>query len=144
MPTKTLKDIATKMANLDIAMLTTHTSRGQLSSRPMSNNGDVEYDGNSYYFTFEGSRTVRDITENPHVSLGFEGPKRLYVSIVGTARLIRQKATMQQHWLPELKQWFKDGLDTPGIVLVRVEAQRIKYWQDEDEGELHVGASDKG
>ena len=47
MADKTLKDIATKMAKLDIALLTTHTSRGQLSSRPMSNNGDVEYDGNS-------------------------------------------------------------------------------------------------
>jgi len=139
MPDKTLKDIAAKMANLDIAMLTTHTSRGQLSTRPMSNNGDVEYDGNSYYFTYEGSRTVRDISENPQVSLGFNGPKRLYLTVVGTASLIRQKATMQKHWLPELKRWFKDGIDTPGIVLVRVRAKRIKYWQDEEEGELHLG-----
>jgi general stress protein 26 len=138
MADKTLKDIAAKMANLDIAMLTTHTSRGQLSSRPMSNNGDVEYDGNSYYFTFDGSRTVHDITENAHVSLGFSGPKRLYVSIVGTAQLIRQRAILEKHWLPELNRWFKDGLDTPGIVLVRVQANRIKYWQDEDEGELHI------
>lgn len=138
MADKTLKEIAKKMANLDIAMLTTETSRGQLSSRPMSNNGDVEYDGNSYYFTFEQSRTARDISENPHVNLGFTGSKGLYVSIVGTAHLIRHKPTMQQHWLPSLKQWFPEGVDTPGIVLVRVEAKRIKYWQQEDEGELHV------
>ena len=138
MADKTLKEIAAKMANLDIALLTTHTSRGQLSSRPMSNNGDVEYDGNSYYFTYDGSRTVADITENAHVSLGFSGPKRLYVSIVGTAQLIRQRATLEKHWLPELKRWFTDGLDTPGIVLIRVQANRIKYWQDEDEGELHI------
>ena len=138
MADKTLKDIAAKMAKLDIAMLTTHTSRGQLSTRPMSNNGDVEYDGNSYYFTSEGTRTVRDITENPHVSLGFSGPNSLYVSVVGKAQLIRQKATMQKHWVPDLEVWFKDGIDTPGLVLVRVEANRIKYWQNEDEGELHI------
>ncbi|MBF9237508.1 pyridoxamine 5'-phosphate oxidase family protein [Hymenobacter sp. BT683] len=138
MPAKTLKEIATKMANLDIAMLTTHTSRGQLSSRPMSNNGDVEYDGNSYYFTYEGSRTVRDITENAHVSLGFSGPKGLYISIVGSAHLIRQKATMQKHWVPDLEVWFKDGIDTPGLVLVRVQANRIKYWQNEEQGEVHL------
>jgi general stress protein 26 len=138
MADKTLKEIATKMANLDIALLTTRTSRGQLSARPMSNNGDVSYDGNSYYFTFEQSRTVSDITEDAHVSLGFSGAKGLYVSIVGTASLIRHKPTMQQHWVPSLNQWFPQGLDTPGVVLVRVQASRIKYWQGEDEGELHV------
>jgi general stress protein 26 len=138
MATKTLQEIATKMANLDYALLTTRTSRGQLSSRPMSNNGDVEYDGNSYYFTFEQSRTVSDITEDPHVSLGFSGAKGLFLTIVGRAHLIRHKPTMQQHWVPSLNQWFPQGVDTPGVVLVRVEAKRIKYWQGEDEGELHL------
>lgn len=136
MSTKTLKEIAAKMANLDITLLTTHTSRGQLSSRPMSNNGDVAYDGNSYYFTFEESRTVHDIAENPHVSLGFQGANDLYLTIVGTASLIRHKPTMRQHWQPSLKQWFPEGVDTPGIVLVRVVAKRISYWQNEDQGEL--------
>lgn len=138
MADKTLREIATKMANLDIALLTTRTSRGQLSTRPMSNNGDVSYDGNSYYFTFEQSRTVSDIGEDPHVSLGFSGAKGLYVSIVGTASLIRHKPTLQQHWVPSLNQWFPQGIDTPGVVLVRVQASRIKYWHGEDEGELHL------
>ena len=132
----TIQAVAAKMAKLDITMLTTHTSRGHLSTRPMSNNGDVEYDGNSYYFTFESSRTVKDIEENPHVSLGFNGAKDLYVSVVGTATLIRQKATLAKHWLPELKRWFPDGVDTPGIVLVRVQAKRVKFWQGEEEGEV--------
>jgi len=138
MADKTLREIATKLANLDIALLTTRTGRGQLSTRPMSNNGDVSYDGNSYYFTFEQSRTVSDIGEDPHVSLSFTGAKGLYVTIVGTASLIRHKPTMQQHWVPSLNQWFPQGLDTPGVVLVRVQASRIKYWHGEDEGELHI------
>jgi general stress protein 26 len=136
MAEKTLKDFAAKMAKLDIALLTTHTSRGQLSTRPMSNNGDVAYDGNSYYFAYEASRTVRDISENPHVSLGFSGPDWLYVSVVGTATLIRQRATLEKHWLPELKRWFKDGIDTPGIVLIRVQARRLKYWHGEEDAEV--------
>ena len=44
----TLEAVAAKMTKLDIALLTTHTSRGNLSTRPMSNNGDVAYDGNFY------------------------------------------------------------------------------------------------
>lgn len=55
---------------------------------------------------------------------------------MGTARLIRQKSAMQPHRVPSPNQWFPQGLDTPGVVLVRVEAKRTKYWQGGDEGEL--------
>lgn len=49
----TLSDLAKKMAGIDFAMLFTTTENGALAGRPMSNNGDVEYDGDSFYFTFE-------------------------------------------------------------------------------------------
>jgi general stress protein 26 len=48
----TLSDIAEKMRDIDIAMLSTHTDGGIIASRPMSNNRDVEFDGDSYYFTW--------------------------------------------------------------------------------------------
>jgi general stress protein 26 len=54
-----LKEIASKISKLDICMLTTRTTGGMLTSRPMSNNGDVEYDGNSYFLTFDQSQTVK-------------------------------------------------------------------------------------
>ena len=50
---KTIEDISKRMAGIDIAILSTHTQNGQIANRPMSNNGDVAYDGTSYYFTFE-------------------------------------------------------------------------------------------
>ena len=43
---------------------------------------------------------------------------------------------MVKHWNPDLDRWFAQGLDTPGIVLIRVTAKRIKYWQGEDQGEV--------
>ncbi|MFD2935808.1 pyridoxamine 5'-phosphate oxidase family protein [Spirosoma flavum] len=138
MAEKSLKEVAAKMKQLDIAMLTTQTGKGQLTSRPMSNNGDVEYNGNSYYFTFEGARTVKDIDENAHVNLSFEGPKKLYISINGKAALIRDKAKMKEHWVKDLEVWFENGLDTPGVVMIHVKAERIKYWQGEDEGEVKI------
>ncbi|HVG42869.1 MAG TPA: pyridoxamine 5'-phosphate oxidase family protein [Chitinophagaceae bacterium] len=135
---KTLSAVAKKMKKLDICMMTTQTKSGQLASRPMSNNGDVKYNGNSYFFTYDKSKSVKDITENPEVNLSFSGPEDLYISIVGVAKLIRAKETMEEHWLKELEQWFKDGLDTKGIVMIHVKAKRIKYWQNEDEGEVKV------
>ena len=84
MASNTLKDIAAKMRKLDICMFTTHSSRGLLATRPMSNNGDVEYDGNAYYFSYEGASIVKDIEENAQVALGFQGAKDLYISITGS------------------------------------------------------------
>ena len=138
MAAKKLGDISTKMRKLDICMLTTRTARGLLTSRPMSNNGDVEYDGNSYFFSYEDSSVVKDIKESPQVNLGFEGPKYLYISVSGRARIIRSKTTMEEHWLPELKRWFDQGIDTPRIVMIHVKGNRIKYWQQEDQGEIRL------
>jgi general stress protein 26 len=130
-----LSDIAQKMRHLDIATFTTVTDGGALASRPMSNNGDVAFDGNSYYFTFDASRTVADIEKNPQVSLGFEDGDGLYVTVAGEAELIRDKAAFEAHWVPDLDRWFAQGADTPGVVLVKVKARHVKYWQGEESGE---------
>ncbi len=74
------------MRTLDICMMSTQTSRGNISSRPMSNNGDVVYDDNSYFFSFEKSRAVKDIEENPQVNLSFNNKNDLYISLTGTGR----------------------------------------------------------
>lgn len=133
-----LKEITSKMRELDICMFTTQTSRGLLTSRPMSNNGDVEYDGNSYFFTYEKSQKVKDIKQNSQVILNFKGANDLYISLGGKARLINNKEKLKEHWLDELNQWFPDGVDTQGVVMIHVKGDRIKYWQREDEGEVKL------
>src|ERR1700754_4142676 len=74
----TLKDLSKKMADIDFAMLITKTKLGQVSARPMSNNGDVDFDGDSYYFTWEDSRMTSDIERDPAVGLTFTGAKGLF------------------------------------------------------------------
>lgn len=133
-----LKDISSKMRNLDICMMTTHSRNGVLASRPMSNNGDVEYDGNSYFFTYKESDVVEHIEANDNVNLSFCGQKNLYISVVGKAKLTEDKTELKEHWVKELNNWFKDGLETPGITMIHVKAITIKYWQGEDEGEVNL------
>jgi general stress protein 26 len=130
-----LKDIAQKMRNLDIATLVTVAEDGSLAARPMSNNGDVDFDGKSYYFTYEGSDKVKQISRNPQVQLAFEGDDNLYVTVTGQAELIRDKAEFDKHWKDELQQWFDQGTNTPGMVLLCVKASQAKYWQDMEMGE---------
>ncbi len=138
MPEQKLEDISKKMRHLDICMMTTSTEGNQLASRPMSNNGDVEYDGNSYFFSSDKQDVIRDLEKNPHVNLSFAGEKKLYISVVGEAELIRDRAEMKKHWQDSLEQWFEDGVDTPGIVMIHVKGKRIKYWQNWDSGEVKL------
>jgi general stress protein 26 len=138
---KSLEDISDRMAGIDIAILSTHTDNGQIANRPMSNNGDVKYDGTSYYFTFEQARTVNDIEANNQVALGFTSrgsifSDAVYVAVEGVAELIRDKTAFKAHWTSDLDRWFANGVDTPGIVLIKVKATRITYWEGEDEGEI--------
>lgn len=138
MPSKTLSEIAAKMRDIDIAMLSTHTDGGAIAGRPMSNNGEVDYDGDSYYFTWEKSRMVDDIKRNPKVGLAFQGKKAFSVAVEGEADLIKDKAIFKKHWTPDLDDWFKDGIDTKGMVMIKVSATRAHYWDGEDEGEVKL------
>src|SRR6201996_9440518 len=141
MSKKTLAQIAKQMAGIDIAILSTHAEGGEIANRPMSNNGDVTYDGTSYYFTYEQARAVSDIQRNPKVALGFSSEAGIfsdgvYVAVEGAAELIRDKAAFQQHWTSDLDEWFDNGVDTPGIVLIKVKATRVTYWKGREEDEV--------
>lgn len=140
----TLKDLAKKMGDIDFTMLSTRAEGGQIAARPMSNNGDVEYDGDSFFFSYEDTNTVRDIQRDPDVGLSLQGNKSLlgapgiFISIEAKAELIRDKAEFEKHWTKDLEIWFEQGVDTPGIVLIKCHASRIHYWDGKDEGELSL------
>lgn len=140
----TLKDLAKKMADIDFTMLSTHTASGAIASRPMSNNGDVEYDGDSWFFSLDENDVVGQIAANPQVGLVLQGNKGLlgqppiFISIEGRAELIRDKAQFQANWTHDMDRWAEQGPDTPGLVLIKVHAATVHYWDGEDHGELRV------
>ena len=144
MPTKTLPDLAEKMRDIDFTMLSTRAPGGAIGSRPMSNNREVDYDGDSYYFTYSNTQMVTDIGADPQVGLSFQGKSGLlgmrpfFVAVEGQAELIREKGHFAEHWTAGLDRWFPEGANTPGLVMIKVHAGRIHYWDGEDEGELKV------
>lgn len=143
MAKKSLADIAKEMAGIDIAILSTHAESGEIANRPMSNNGDVAYNGTSYYFTYEKARAVSDISRNPKVALGFSSEAGIfsdgiYVAVEGIAELIRDKAAFEQHWTSDLDKWFDNGINTPGLVLIEVKATRATCWKGREETEIQL------
>lgn len=135
---KSLSDLSEKMRRIDIAMLSTHSENGTIAGRPMSNNGDVEYDGDSYYFTWEDTQMVADIERDPKVALAFQGDNAFSVAVEGEAQLIRDKRAFEQHWSADLDEWFKDGPETQGVVMIKVHATRVHYWDGEENGEVKL------
>lgn len=133
-----LPELAKKMRGIDLTTLLTHTDGDHIAGRPMSNNGEVNYDGSSYYFTWDQSRMVADIEKNDKVALSFQGAEAFFVAVEGTASLVRDTAQMKEHWTPDLDRWFEQGLETPGIVMIQVDATRVAYWDGEDQGEVDL------
>ena len=137
-----LKELSKKMRSIDFTMLTTRTASGALTSRPMSNNGEVDYDGDSWFFTTEDAGMVAEIAADPIVGPTLTGDKGLlgkpgiFISVEARAELIRDKAQFEAHWTKGLDRWFPQGTETPGLVLIKAHANRIAYWDGEDEGEL--------
>ena len=107
-----LTDISEKMRDIDFAILSTRTDGGAVAARPMSNNRQVEYDGDSYFFTCEDTRTVQDIRRDANVGLSYQGKsgalglKPFFITIEGRAKLIDDKAQFEEHWTKELEAWF--------------------------------------
>lgn len=140
--TKTLSDLAEAMRDIDFTMLSTRTADGGIAARPMSNNRDVDYDGDSWFFSLDDTLTVADIGRDPNVGMtlhgdgGLLGKPPMFIAAEGKAELIRDKAAFAEHWTKDLDRWFEQGVDTPGLVLIRIRADRVHYWDGEDQGEV--------
>lgn len=141
---KHLKHIAEAMKDIDFVMLNTHTKGGQIGARPMSNNREVDYDGDSYYFTWDDSLMAEDIKRDPKVGLSIQGAPSsdgvpgIFISVEGAGKLIHDKTEFEKHWTKDLDHWFEDGAETDGLVMIHVQATRVAYWDGEDDGDFAI------
>ncbi|WP_319458742.1 pyridoxamine 5'-phosphate oxidase family protein [Micromonospora sp. RTP1Z1] len=111
-----------------ICLLTTIAVDGRLVSRPMGLQA-AEFDRDLWFFAYADSAKVRQIRVNPQVNVGFSDQRHhAWVSVAGTAQEGWDRARAEGLWNPLLKTWFPDGLDTPGITLIKVHAGSAEYW----------------
>ncbi|MGE7368676.1 pyridoxamine 5'-phosphate oxidase family protein [Neorhizobium sp. NPDC001467] len=147
MTTMTMEELSKKLAKIDFCMFDTLGGPQGLKSRPMSNNGDVEYDGDSWFFSYEDTRKVKEIDQDNRVGLTFTAPPSIlgkpgiFIAIEGEASLIRDKAQFEKHWVKDLDRWFPQGIDTPGILLIKVSAKAIEYWDGEENSRIDVSST---
>lgn len=136
MKTLSLKSVAEKMKAMDFCMMVTVDGRGSMHARPMSNNREVEYSGDTFFLSFEDTAKVRQIEQHPMVTLIFQNDKMEFVECYGRASVSTSLETIKEHWTDGLERWFTEGPETPGICVIKVTATRIMVWDKEGEGEF--------
>ena len=124
-----LEKLRKMVKDIDFCMLTTVDENGGLHSRPMSSNGDIDSDGDIWFFTSASSHKVSEIAKLPKVNLSFADPdNQRYVSVSGKAQIIRDRKKIEELWRPEFKIWFPEGKDDPEVALLRVSLEKAEYW----------------
>ena len=109
-------------------MLTTEDADGVLRSRPMATQR-VEFEGDLWFFTSASSKKVREAATHNEVNLSYVDPgSNKYVSVSGSASLVRDPAKARELWNPIYKAWFPKGLEDPILALLKVEVNKAEYW----------------
>ena len=131
-------DVVDLMKKMDICFMATKDG-ARLCSRPMSNNAQVDWDGDNWFFSNGDTRKVRQLEADPTVMLDFSGQKD-WVSLRGSAELHRNdKALFEKHWSKDIDRWFPDGVDTPDLVLIQITASEAELFGATGEGIVDLG-----
>ena len=89
-------------------------------------------------FSPTATHKVLEVKHEPRVNVSFSSDKYRYVSMSGTAALVRDKAKIEELWKPSLKAWFPKGTDEPDIALIKVTVEKAEYWDSPSSSVAHV------
>jgi general stress protein 26 len=110
------------------AMLVTRTPVGDLRARPLAI-AEAQEDGLLYFATAIDSGKVHEVEGDPHVCVTLQD-KRRFVSISGHARIVRDRALIEELYKEDWKVWFPKGKDDPSLSLLVVDATAAEYWDN--------------
>ena len=125
------------MKAVRIAMMTTE-DEGQLRARPMAASQSA-FDGTLWFFTHASAHKVDEVERDRKVGVTYADPdKQNYVSLSGTATLVKDRATIDAHWSEILTTWFPKGKDHPDTALLRIEITQAEYWDAPNSTMVHA------
>jgi len=131
-------DLYDLIDGIEVAMLTTRRSDGQLVSRAMQTQRRTA-GADLWFVTSIESHTFEELAFDPHVNLSYYRDRtREWVSVSGKAILSRDRDLIRGLYKPDWNIWFrqehpddkKAGTpDDPRIALILVEAQAVTYFK---------------
>ena len=123
-----LQKVADLVEEIRFAMLTTEEDDGSLRSRPMATM-QMDNDGCLWFFTALSSGKVDEMQHHRQVNLVYaRTDKQDYLSISGSAQVVRDQDKMRALWSPWIEPWFPKGLGDPNLGLLKVTIAEAEYW----------------
>jgi general stress protein 26 len=136
-----VKDLTRKEANdkikelaekTDICLFTTNLQTLPLTTRPMSTRA-VDEEGNIWFFSRAGSNKNLEIATDNRVQLFYaNNTGSEYLTIYGTATIIKDAEKAKALWSAIAKTWFERGYDDPELTLLKIIPQDGHYWDTKD------------
>ncbi|ORX81951.1 hypothetical protein K493DRAFT_241307 [Basidiobolus meristosporus CBS 931.73] len=128
-----LKDLHRFIEKNAIAVFTSHTSDGQLVSRPMWIK-DHSTSADLWFLTNKESHKISELEGDPRVNVAIVKQGE-WMSISGTAKLVEDRERIRKYWATQDTIYFpdlKDGVhkgdcEDPRVGLLQVEAQSVLY-----------------
>lgn len=115
--------------SIRIGLLTTVGLDGALHTRPVETlRCDIE--GTLWFFTDHQSPKANELSRDMRVSVGYSEPsKKIYVTVAGHARILRDEALAAQLWTPSQRAWYPKGVADEHLSILRVTPERAEYWE---------------
>jgi len=131
-PDSMIQKLGRLISGIKVAMLTTEDQDGCLHSRPMAtlnkNFVNKDFDGTLWFFCREDAGKTEEIRNHKRVNLAYSSPENhRYVSVAGTAEIVRDQAKISELWDPSYGVWFPRGVND--AVLIRVNVESAQYWE---------------
>jgi general stress protein 26 len=136
---KAIPQIATLINQIDICLFATRGDDGQLHARPMSNNGQVEWDGQSWFFAPTDGRLVTELRADPAAVAAYRAEGGFaFVSVSGRATIETDPELKERYWLDDLERWFPNGPADPNVALIRLDAEEAQWWTEDGDGKADL------
>jgi general stress protein 26 len=114
--------------DVKVALMVTVGDGGALHGRPMVAL-NKHFDGTLWFASGDTSPKLAEIRDDAHVLLAYSEPKdQNYISVAGTARIVKDAGKVKELWSEPLRTWFPKGPDDPSIALISVDVTSAEYW----------------
>lgn len=111
------------------AMLITHAGEEEMHARPM----EIAHAGpdcHVWFFTDSSSNKTRELRQDQHVLLTFQKDHQKYLSLAGSADLVKDRAMIEAMWQETFRVWFPKGVNDPNLTLVHIIPHHAEYWDN--------------
>jgi len=108
------------------AMLISRDTSGTLHARPMEIAELTEH-GDVYFSTSASSPKIAEMEADTEVLVTLQNEDE-FVTLSGTARVLRDLAQVDRLWSDDWRVWFPKGRRDPSLCLIHMSAHRGEYW----------------